>query len=232
MIRTVKVNWHPLERRPLVKNPSKGRGVVHAFIQARLSSKRFPRKIYEDLNGAPLLYHVVSQALSCKLIDRVVVCSPHELPDVPDNVDQFIYGGEESDVLGRYVACFNEFPCEYIVRLTADCPLLDPYLIDFIIENAFGSDYCSNVMKLTFPDGVDTEVLSASCLKAIDKFSAGREHVTTILRESEVWQRFFEIVSVESPKDYSKMKISVDTKTDLENVRKIERKLKWSKQLV
>jgi len=196
---------------------------VLAFIQARTGSKRFPNKIYADINGQTMISHVISRVKQSKLVNDVIVVSPTPL-HLPEGTKSFVYSGPEDDVLGRYIAALNEYPCDYVVRITADCPLIDPNLIDRIVYETFGYDYGSNVLVLTFPDGVDTEVISAKTLRRLNdevKEAHLREHVTLSLRENPFIQSELKLVSVESTKDYSYIKISVDHEEDLERVRKL-----------
>lgn len=180
-----------------------------------------------DLNGAPLLYHVIARAKEASLLDDVVVVSPAPL-ELPDGVQGFVYDKDENDVLGRYAACLKAYPCDSVVRLTADCPLLDPHLIDAVVALGQEASYASNVVRLTFPDGMDAEIMSAKMLDFLDfavKDRRHREHVTSIIRESKEWLDHFDVVSVENMTNYSDLKLSVDTEEDLERVRKTERRL-------
>ena len=200
-----------------------------AFLQARRTSTRLPDKIYKDLNGAPVLYHAINRAKVAGLVDDVIIVSPHELPDVPEGVDCFVWReGSESDVLGRFHAAANLYKPDYVVRLTADCPLLDPHLIDYVVDHAKGFDYCSNVLAPTFPDGVDVEVVPVETLTLLNKVVTNpyhREHVFTMLRGMMPDPKPFKFCSVESAINYSHIKISVDTKEDLEKVRALEPEL-------
>lgn len=224
MVKTKLITWN---RKPLIKNFKKTKKVF-AFIQARQGSTRLPNKIYEDINGAPMLWHTVSRAKECKLLDDVIVVSPQALPELPENVKGFVFDGDEQDVLGRYVAALKAYPCDYVVRLTSDCPLLDPHLIDYVISQSLEADYGTNVLPCTFPDGLDTEVISADTLKVLDKFAIklfDREHVTTYIRNDPYVQSGLKIVSIQNMDDLSYVKISVDTQEDLDYVRKIEKEL-------
>lgn len=227
MVKTKLIEWDPVIRHSLLKDCKKTVS-VNAFIQARVDSTRLPNKIYQDINGASMLWHTVSRAKQCKLIDEVFVISPKELPEIPENVKGFVYDGAENDVLGRYDAALKKFPCDYVVRLTSDCPLLDPYLIDFIIYNGIGYDYCSNVIPSTFPDGMDAEIMSYATLKTLNLKASkpfDREHVTTYIRNSPHIQSQLKIVSVQCESDLSYIKLSVDTEADLNYVRRVDREL-------
>lgn len=229
-MKTIKISWNLKERKPLLgPNDLTTLDRVLAFIQARETSQRFPQKIYEEMNGAPILFHVISRAKEAKLIDDVIVLSPRPLSNLPDNIKESVCGQctkdwECRDVLGEYYWCLKKNPCDYVVRLTSDCPLLDPYLIDYIVHQAIktSADYCSNVMKLTFPDGVDTEVIKSTFLQFLHssaKSPYNREHVTTLIRDSKDLQNSFNCVSIENDVDLSKTKISIDTKEDLDFIK-------------
>lgn len=159
------------------------------------------------------------------MVDEVVVCSPHPLEDIPEGIKSFVYDGEESDVLARYYHCFLENRADYILRITSDCPILDPNLIDFVINEGVKSkaDYCSNVMNLTFPDGMDCELISMKMLfflHATMNSEYAREHVTIGIRENKKMQSQFDCVSVECrDKDYHHIKWSIDSQDDLDRVR-------------
>lgn len=227
MVKTKLIDWDPLYKESFVKDFKKSVS-VKAFIQARVGSTRLPNKIYEDINGAPMLWHTVSRAKQCQLIDDVIVISPQILPELPDNIKGFAWNGPENDVLGRYAAALKEHHCDYVVRLTSDCPLLDPFLIDYVISQGIGHDYCSNVMVSTFPDGMDAEIMSNDVLNGLDQYvksEKDREHVTTHIRNDPFVQSGLDIVSIQSVKDYSYIKLSVDTEDDLEYVKKVDKEL-------
>ena len=222
----IKISWDLGNRKSLLPEWEKPKIKVLAFIQARETSSRLPQKIYKELDGAPILYHVISRAKESKLIDDAIILSPKKLSDLPENIKESICpncdgNNECRDVLGEYYWCLIDNPCDYVVRLTADCPLLDPNLIDFVVYQAIitSADYCSNVLKLTFPDGVDTEVIKSDFLKFLyhtTKSPYNREHVTTAIRDNIGLQEEFNCTSVENLEDLSKIKISIDTEEDLQ----------------
>ena len=165
-----------------------------AIIQARLTSTRLPRKVLMDISGGTMLERVIQRTSQSK-VDKVVVAAPH---DIPCSVPLFI--GDEEDVLKRYYDCANFFDADIIVRITADCPLIDPKIIDYAIDYFNDNDY--PYVYFAPVDGLDVEVFSFELLKeahekATDKFD--REHVTPYMRR--------------------KTKMSVDTIEDLNKVR-------------
>lgn len=174
-----------------------------------------------------MLFHAIARAKEAELVDDVLVASPHVLPDLPVGIREFVFNGDESDVLGRYHACLEANPAAYIVRLTSDCPLLDPGMIDTIVAWTLSSkaDYGSNLLPATFPDGFDVEVISSKLLQWLHENAtdpADREHVTWRLRRDPKLQSELKIFNLSGLLDYSDIKLSVDTKEDLERVREWE----------
>ena len=201
---------------------TKYRPRILCIIQARETSKRFPNKIYATLKGVPVLYHVLDRVKRAKLLDDIVVASPHDI-NVPEGVVNVVPPSEEEDVLSRYFIVAKGWNADYILRVTSDCPLLDSALIDFIIYTGinYQADYCSNVMVRTFPDGLDAELISYPALKYLSdtvRDPYHREHVTTFIRE---YPDTFDVVSVENYKDESHVKWSIDTPKDLQEIEKI-----------
>lgn len=227
MVKTKLLDWDPVYRKPFVKDFKKSVS-VKAFIQAREDSTRLPGKIYKDINGAPMLWHVIDKAKQCRLLDDVIIISPKILPELPEDIKDFVWVGPQEDVLSRYWHALQKFPCDYVVRLTSDCPLLDPNLIDCVISESIGHDYGTNVLPCTFPNGLDVEVISTRTLNNLNtlaKSNSDREHVTTYIRDSPAVQAEIDVISIQSMKDYSYIKVSVDTEEDLEYVRKVEKEL-------
>lgn len=199
---------------------------VLAIIQARTSSTRFPNKIFAQLDGAPILFHVINRVCLSSYISTAVVATTEEELEVPEGVNKYVYPGPVEDVLGRYFFCSLFYEPDYVVRITSDCPTLDPLLIDYVVYQAVmnRADYCSNVLDLTFPDGQDIEVMSMNLLKFLQNnvFSKdGREHVTWAFRKNPDWQDKFRVVSIMNKENLSNMKCSIDTQEDLQNVEKM-----------
>ena len=161
-----------------------------AIIQARMGSTRFPGKVLKHLLDKPLLEWVVNACQNIPLIDEVIVATTTELSDAPIvewcNTNKIkAFRGNESDVLSRYYEAAKSVQADIIMRITADCPLLDPHLagqvLYFIVSD--NADYACNVLPPTWPDGLDCEAFTFRSLevaykKAIRK--SDREHVTPI----------------------------------------------------
>lgn len=210
---------------------------VALCIQARSTSTRFPKKIFELIGNKRILDHVIAQAESVAgHLSRKYTTNVHATIAIlhPEGDDEIVnafktapavfIAGSEQDVLSRFVKAQAFLKADYIVRLTSDCPMLLDFMISKCIFTAIFNqyDYVSNVeekCRMT-ADGFDVEVISAKGLawaNANSQTEFDREHVTTKIREkrpSELKQAF-----VSSKIDTSDMKLSVDTPEDLERVR-------------
>ncbi len=163
-------------------------------IQARMGSTRLPGKTLLSLGGRPVLEHVIRRSGSAMLVDRVVVATTDQPED--DQVAEWCQNhaipfvrGSSADVLARYLLAVENYPCKNVIRITADCPLIDPGIIDALIcLHAEGDcDYTSNVIPPTFPIGFDAEVVLATTLRrvaACASLTSHREHVTLYIREN------------------------------------------------
>ena len=138
-----------------------------AVIQARCGSTRFPRKVLAPLQGRPMLAHIIERVSRATLVDRVVVATTDganddEVATLAAESGAGVTRGSEQDVLGRYVLAAREHGADVIVRITADCPLTDPAIVDTVIRarGEHDADYASNVEPPTFPEGFDCEVFT------------------------------------------------------------------------
>jgi spore coat polysaccharide biosynthesis protein SpsF (cytidylyltransferase family) len=210
---------------------------VIAVTQARYGSSRLPGKILKDINGKTLLEIHLSRILKSALIQKLVVATTTEpgaeqIEAVAMKLGIRSYKGSVDDVLERfYFSIRNESP-DYVVRLTSDCPLIDPNEIDKVISTCIegGFDYASNALEPTLPDGLDTEVFKFSALeRAYNEASmkSDREHVTPyIWRNSSVkGGTFFHSLSVKNSVDYSKYRITVDNPKDFEVIECLVKRL-------
>jgi spore coat polysaccharide biosynthesis protein SpsF len=200
-----------------------------AVIQARTGSTRLPGKVLLPLLGRPILSRVVERAARAAGIHEVVVATtvdPSDDPIVELATTQgwAVERGSENDLLDRYVQTARTRDADIVVRITSDCPLIDPGLIDQTIE-AFvegGADYASNTLEpRTFPRGLDVEVVSRDALEEAwrdDADPASREHVTPFLYRN---PERFRLVRVSSPDDRSAHRWCVDVPEDYELVRRI-----------
>lgn len=207
-----------------------------AIIQARMGSTRLPEKVLKEIRGRPMLEYVVERTRRASLVDDVVVATSDAGQD--DAIAEFCadhgvecFRGSEPDVLDRYYQAAREYDADTVVRITGDCPLITPAVIDRVV-GTYGqsdSDYVSNILYYTYPVGFDVEVFPFETLEETWETATTdrqREHVTPYMRESgEVTRR-----NVTNPVDLSRysytdestvLRWTVDYPEDLEFVREV-----------
>jgi glutamate-1-semialdehyde 2,1-aminomutase/spore coat polysaccharide biosynthesis protein SpsF len=201
--------------------------MLAAIIQARMGSTRLPGKTLRDLAGQPLLAHLLDRVAASKFVEAVVIATTVDSRD--DAIVAFArarglecYRGSETDVLDRVYQAARRFGVDPIVRVTPDCPLLDPRVIDAIVEvyRSGEYDYVANTAPPTYPDGLDGEVFSFAALERAWREArrpSEREHVTPYFRTS----AGFRTANVAHAVDLSHLKWSVDTLEDLEFARAV-----------
>lgn len=165
-----------------------------AFVQARMSSSRLPGKVLADLGGQPMIGYMLARVRRARLLDGVVLVTSTDASDDPlaeavAGMGIAVHRGSLDDVLGRFGGAAQAFGGDVIVRLTGDCPLIDPDVIDAVLalREATGADYASNVDPPTFPDGLDVECFTRAALdRALAEATqpAEREHVTLWMRSA------------------------------------------------
>lgn len=201
-----------------------------AIIQARVGSTRLPAKVLADIAGQPMLARVVERAARIPGIDDVVVATSRLAAD--DAIAEMCGArgwrctrGSEDDVLLRYVEAASEVGAAVIVRVTSDCPLLDPEVggrVVAVLTTRLGElDYVSNTLRRTFPRGLDVEAVSREALERAHREArdpASREHVTRYIYQHPDVFRIEQVVDVE---DRSALRWTVDTEADLALVREI-----------
>jgi spore coat polysaccharide biosynthesis protein SpsF len=201
---------------------------IVVVIQARMGSTRLPGKVLKDLGGDTVLGRVVSRVRRCRLVnDLVVATSTAPADDVILNECSRLkirsFRGSEQDVLDRYYLAAREAQAEAVVRITSDCPLIDPGVSDKTIQ-AFldvGPDYASNVLERTYPRGLDTEIVTIAALECAwrdAREAYQREHVTPFVYEH---PERFRLLSVKGDHDYSQYRWTLDTPEDLEFIRAV-----------
>jgi len=196
---------------------------VIAIIQARLGSRRLPGKVLLNLKGKSVIRHVVERTKAAKLVDNVYVATTILEKDLSiikecSKYNINIFCGSENDVLDRYFQLAKLLKPDHIVRITADCPVIDPRVIDLVIEDHLskGADYTSNTLEIPYPDGQDVEVFKFSILKeAWEKASlvSEREHVTPYIKFDE---KTFKINKILSTNNNAKLRWTLDEKEDFE----------------
>jgi spore coat polysaccharide biosynthesis protein SpsF len=201
---------------------------IIAIIQARMSSTRLPGKVLMDLSGETVLGRVVGRLRRAKLIDRIVVAtsvSPLDEPIIAESkrLEVASFRGSEFDVLDRYYRAGCAFAAHNVVRITSDCPLIDPELVDETIGKLRDqtADYASNATQQTYPRGLDVEVFTMTALKSAWQNSRQpyeREHVTPYFYEH---PEVFRLVSLVGTTDYSQYRWTLDTPEDLQLLRAV-----------
>ena len=201
---------------------------VVAIIQARMGSSRLPGKVLEDIAGRSMLYRVVSRLRAAQLIDQLLVATTTLAKDDAiveecQNCGVPSYRGDEGDVLDRYFRAAESGRADVVVRITSDCPLIDPEITDKTIRAFLREQpaYASNTLVRTYPRGLDTEVISRSALTRAWREARQpyeREHVTPYIAEHPA---DFQLLSVTGAEDYSAHRWTVDTLEDLAFVRAI-----------
>lgn len=195
---------------------------INAVIQARAGSTRLPGKVLADLGGRPVLEWVVRAARATTRIDEVIVATStlagdDAVADLADFLGVPVVRGSEDDVLSRFVAALDAHPADALVRLTADCPLLDPTLIG-AVAGAWAAapthDYVSTLLVRCLPRGLDVELVTAEALRAVDRMATGhdRVHVTSALYADPTAYRLLG-VCVTPPAD--DLRVTLDTQEDL-----------------
>lgn len=196
---------------------------VAAIIQARMGSTRLPGKILKTVLGKTLLEYQIERVKRAKSIDDIIVATTTKKCDDPivqmcQQLSIPFYRGSEDDVLSRYFEAATHFQVDVVVRLTSDCPIIDPEVIDktvdVYLDNSQMVDYVSNTLKRTFPRGLDTEVFPYRVLKeafdhSVDKIY--REHVTSYLYSH---PEIYTLKNVASEQNYGEHRWTVDTPED------------------
>lgn len=200
---------------------------VTVVVQARTGSSRLPGKVLRPLAGRPMLALMLERLAPVRARALVVATSELERDDpvaaLCASLDVPCVRGSESDVLGRVALAASAFPAAHVVRLTADCPLADPALVDDVVSTHLGSraDYTSNTLLRTYPDGLDVEVMTTDALAAAAHDAtdpAEREHVTPFLvRRPER----FRLAAHLGPQDLEDERWTVDTAEDFAFVEEV-----------
>jgi len=195
------------------------------IVQARNSSARLPGKVMMDLAGQPMLTQQIRRLKDCQRADDIVIATTTSSTDDPvvsvaENEDVRWFRGSETDVLSRYAGAAGESHADIIVRVTADCPLIDPEQTDSVIETLEAHesecDYASNTTCRTFPRGLDTEVFFRDVLERVDRLATSRparEHVTYFINVEQ--PNLFLRRSVIDAEDNSDLRWTVDMPADL-----------------
>lgn len=188
------------------------------MIQARIWAKRFPGKVLADLGGETVLQHLIRRCKQIRGVSDIYVATP-DLALVPliQRYGATAFLGAEENVLSRYVNCAKTNVLDGIVRLTADCPFIDPGVVSDLVTlwKSTAVDYASNVIERSYPYGLDAEVVSVNALQRIQKNTNEkryREHVTLYIREH---LDQFTTINLRYPEDWTYYDWRLDTPEDL-----------------
>jgi glutamate-1-semialdehyde aminotransferase/spore coat polysaccharide biosynthesis protein SpsF (cytidylyltransferase family) len=197
---------------------------VLALIQARMGSTRLPGKVMKPILGRPMVELLLKRLSGAKLIDQIVLATSEQpendaLADHVRSIGFEVFRGSENDVLDRFYHAAQLYKGDAIIRITADCPLIDPGVVDEVIAAFTKSDvdYMCNILPPTYPDGLDTEIFTAASLERAFKEATRpleREHVTPYIRESGL----FTTGNVANDVDHSKERWTVDEPADFQVV--------------
>jgi spore coat polysaccharide biosynthesis protein SpsF len=201
--------------------------MIGAIVQARMGSTRLPGKVMKEVLGRPLLFYLLERLKRSKLIEKMVVATTDSQVDQPivdyvENLGIQVFRGDEEDVLDRYYQAAKKYNIDTVVRITADCPLVDPKITDEVIRYYLEhQEYDLVRTGPTYPEGFDTEVFSFESLETAWKearLKSEREHVT-----SYIWKNnnMFKVKTLVFAQDLSYLRITVDEKVDFEVVKLI-----------
>ena len=198
------------------------------IIQARTQSTRLPNKVLALINDNPLIWYIIERLKSCETIEQIILATSNreedkKLIEIANDCKILSFVGDENDVLSRFYQAALKFNADPIIRITGDCPLVDPYLLDkmlgFYLEN--GYDFVSNTIIPTYPDGLDIEIFSFKSLRKTfneAKLKSEKEHVTPY-----IWKNpgIFQLYNYRNKEELSNYRWTVDEQLDLELIRQI-----------
>jgi spore coat polysaccharide biosynthesis protein SpsF len=196
--------------------------MILAILQARMSSSRLPGKILKPLAGQPMILRQIERVRRARSIDRLIIATSNDASDddlaaLCEDYDIECFRGDLNDVLKRFHDAAQTVRPDHVMRLTGDCPLADPEVIDRLsaFYHAGNYDYATNAVEPTWPDGLDAELFRHECLEKTyheATLPSDREHVTPWIRK----QPFYKIGHLKGPHDYSALRWTVDEPADYE----------------
>ena len=210
---------------------------IIAITQARFGSSRLQGKVLKKISGATILSIHLKRVMQSKLINKLIVATTEEpesieICSVATSCGASFFVGSMNDVLDRFYQAVKNEQADYVVRITSDCPLVDPSLIDEIIQYTMDHqlDYCTNAQSETYPDGMDVEVFTFNSLEAAwkeAKIKSEREHVTPYIWKNSTIKNgmLFNAEHYSYIKDYSKIRLTIDEEADFILMEKLINKL-------
>jgi spore coat polysaccharide biosynthesis protein SpsF len=203
---------------------------ITAIIQARVKSTRLPNKVLLKLSGKTVLERVIERVKASKMVCNVIVATTVNREDLAivekcARLGISVFCGSENDVLDRYYQAARLFEAKQVVRITSDCPLIDPRIIDQVVKLHLNrkADYTSNTIIETYPDGEDVEVFSFTVLERAwksAKLKSEREHVTAYIKKN---PRIFKLVNLESAENLANYRWTLDEARDYKLIKAIYR---------
>lgn len=210
---------------------------VILITQARIGSSRLPAKVTKEIKGKSLLEIQLLRLMRSQLVNQIIVATPvgeeqRPIHEICNKLGVEYYKGSESNVLDRYYLAAKKYKADWVVRITSDCPLIDPKLIDQIITKviAENKDYGSNTLVETYPDGQDVEVFRFKVLEDARKkvvLKSDKEHVTPYIKRNCETNlgNLYTSISVTSDMDYSNIRMTVDEEQDFDAINLLVNKL-------
>ncbi len=201
---------------------------ITVIIEARTGSSRLRNKVIAEIEGKPMIFYVIDRVKQIKSVEQIILATTQEkndkiLIEIAKQNSIGVFTGDSMDVLNRDYQCALQNNADPIIRITGDCPLIDPDIVgemlEFYLKNNY--DYISNRINPKYPDGLDVEIYSFKTLQMVEqnaKWSSERELVTTYITKN---PKIFKIFSYENQEDLSGHRWTVDEQNDLEFVRKI-----------
>jgi spore coat polysaccharide biosynthesis protein SpsF (cytidylyltransferase family) len=210
---------------------------VIAITQARVGSSRLPEKVLKAIKGKTLLETHLERLMNSKRIDQLIVATTSEpkaelIKTIAEKWRAKVYQGSIHDVLDRFYQAVKNEEVDYVVRLTADCPLIDASLVDQVIDFMLlhKVDYVSNTLKPSFPDGEDIEVFTFEALEKAwtsAKLKSEREHVTPFIWKNSSYfqQSLFTSLNYSCEVDHSAVRLTVDEQRDFDTIQHLVEQL-------
>ncbi len=206
---------------------------ILATIQARMGSTRLPEKVMLPILDKPVIWHIFHRLQACRNLDQI--CVAFSSNNLDDKIEKFLikneiqfFRGSEKNLIERLLGAANKFEADAIVRITGDCPLIDPAVVDKLVEiykSDKNYDFVSNTIQRTFPHGLDAEVISKSLLNRLSKELKNeyfREWFPTYIIQN---KKNFNCFNLTYEKNLFHMRWTLDYKEDYQFITKVYEKL-------
>jgi spore coat polysaccharide biosynthesis protein SpsF len=201
--------------------------IINIFIQARMSSARYPGKVLAPVSGIPLIKHIVDRVQKVNNKNKVVVLTSTQTSDDPlvaflASIDCLVYRGSLNNVFERFQRALDDYPCDYFVRLCADSPFIDKNLVNYMIHYADTGKYdvISNVFSRKFPKGQSVEMIKTEAFLSVNEgilADEEKEHVIPYFYKN---RSNYKCLFLENLEDLSHINQCIDTLEDLKNAEK------------